>query len=149
MTKRRDPASFADAVTKIAGRLTYAGAAAAAKCSERTVRNWSDPGTRTMPSLADALRLDTAYMAAGGAKPPLMSVYALKLQIAGEAPADVHAIAEATGKAARESGEGVAALVAASRPGATKFERQAARREALEASEAFANAAAQLGGDDE
>ena len=148
MTKRRDPASFADAVTKIAGLLTYAALAEMVGKSERAVRNWSDPETGAVPSIEDAWRMDAAYLSAGGGKAPMLTVYALRLEIAAEAATDVQAIVEATGKAAIEGGEGIAALVAASRPGATKLEKQIARREALEASEAFAVAAQRIGGEE-
>lgn len=145
MTKLRQPATFADAVTRIAGVLTWSGMADVVGKAERTVRNWSDPETNTLPTVEDAMRLDAAFVAQAGGAPPILSVYGFRLeQVIRPAP-DAAAIAAVTGSAAIEGGQAIKALVDASQPGAPRAARIVARRECLEASETFAKAAHQLG----
>lgn len=145
MTKRRVPASFQDAVATIGGFLTYPVAAEVVGKAERTVRNWSDPDTGALPTIEDSIRLDAAFVAAGGGDPPMLAAYAMRLERSALATADASAIAASMKLAAKEGGEALAALVDASQPGADRLTRQLAAREALEASEAFRTAAQQLG----
>lgn len=145
MTKLRHPLTFPDAVTRIAGRIGWAAAADACGKSERSVRAWSDPELGREPCLEDALALDAAYLRAGGGEPPLMTVYATRLERAAEPAADSAELARATAVVAKETGEAVAALVAASMPGAPSRERAVAEREVAEAVEALTDAQRKLG----
>jgi hypothetical protein len=144
MTKMRAPASFEDAITRVAGVLGFEGMAAVVGKTDRAVRNWSDPDIGTLPTLEDAWRLDAAYIAECGGEPPILAAYALKLKRSAFAPGNAAAIAASMKVAAKEGGEALAALVDASQPGADQLTRQLAAREALEASEAFKSAAQQL-----
>lgn len=145
MTKVRCPASFADAVTRVAGRLGWDGASQAVGKAERTVRNWSDPDTGAVPTIDDALRLDAAYLAAGGGEPPLLSVFQLRLGWADGPAADAAELAAAAATAAREAGEFSAAMMAAAQPGASRIDRQIAVREGLEAAAAITATVQKLG----
>lgn len=144
MTKLRDPGTFADAVTRVVGVITWAKAADVVGKSERTVRNWSEGNTGALPTIEEALLLDAAYLAAGGGHAPLMQAYELMLKNMTEARADAAAIAAMIAPTAREGGEAVAALADASRPDADEATRALAGRECMEAAEAFTNAARKL-----
>jgi hypothetical protein len=145
MTKARCPASFADAVTRVAGRLGWDGAAQAVGKAERTVRNWSDPDTGAQPSIDDALRLDAAYLAADGGEPPMLAVYQLRLERSVAPAADTAALTASAAQAAREAGEFTAAMMAAAQPGASRIDRQIAVREGLEAAAAITATVQKLG----
>ena len=144
MTKVRQPATFADAVTRIAGRIGWEAAGeAVGKCS-RSVRNWSDPDMSRAPTIEEALALDAAYLGSGGAEAPMLAVYQLQLERRASRPdpsADIAAVASTT---AKEVGEAVAALVAAAMPGAGIRDREQAEREIAEAQEALAEAQRRL-----
>lgn len=146
MTKLRPPVSFYDAVTRIAGRIGWAGCSNATGRAERTVRNWSDPDTGATPSIEDAFRLDAAYRASGGGDAPIMAVYALMLDREASELADANQIASATATAAKEGGEAMAALVVASQPGASERDRMVALKETEEAIGALTDVAHKLGG---
>lgn len=130
---------------RIMGRLTPAVAADACGCSERTVRAWSDPDLGRSPCFEDCVALDAAYLKAGGGEPPLITVYMARLERATAAPADSVELIRATQHVAKETGEAVAALVAASMPGAPARDRAVAEREVAEAVEALADAQRKLG----
>lgn len=145
MTKVRQPLTFAHAVTRIAGRIGWDGCADACGKSERAVRAWSDPELDRQPCLDDALALDAAYVAAGGGEAPLLSVYAARLDRSTTPPADSAELARATASVAKEAGEAVAALVAASQPGAPSRDRAIAEREVADAVDALNDAQRKLG----
>lgn len=138
MTKLRAPITCEDALTKVAGTLTYARLAQILDRPERTVRNWSEPDTS--PAAADAitlgmaLELDKQFRLAGGIGAPLLSFYALRLE-ADVADASVHAvaIAEAAARVAREGGQALEAAIIASVPGADVRLLDIAERESEEA----------------
>lgn len=145
MTKVRQPTSFGDAVTRVADRLGWDGAGEVVGKCERLVRYWSDPDSQRMPTLADALALDVAYMRSGGGDPPILSVYAMLLERAAAAPSSQADIQKVACSAAKEVGEAVAALVAAAMPGAGKRDREQAEKEIAEAQEVLAEAQRRLG----
>ncbi len=134
MTKQRQPLTFADAVTRIASLLSVAGAARVVRRSERCLRDWSDPGTLTCPSLEQGLALDRAWRAAGGEGAPVLEAYAFMLGVqVREEPASCAALGADIAHAARECGEAIATGIAIAQPGA----RPAAVHQALvEAEEA-------------
>lgn len=145
MTKVRPPVTFQHAVTRIAGRLGWDVAAAAVSKAERTVRNWSDPDTGALPTVDDAMRLDAAFLAAGGGDAPLHAVYAQMLDRGAQGAADPEAITASAAQAAKEAGEAVSALVLAARPGASQRDRAVAEHETSQAIEAFTGVLTKLG----
>jgi hypothetical protein len=145
MTKIRPAATFADAVTRVAGRIGWAGAADAVGKAERTVRNWSDPDTGALPTVEDALALDRAYLEAGGTSPPLLGVMTLRLERGCAIGVDRAGLAIATANAAREGGEALAALSGLLGDTVSPAAREQARRELGEAIEALQTAQLKLG----
>jgi hypothetical protein len=138
MTKRRPPLSIDAALARIAGQLEggWETMATATGRKDRTVRNWGDPDTPEQIPLDCAIALDLAYQEAGGEGAPLWEAYTLKLELAEiERFADRHALGRRAVDVIRECGEAGSALVAASLPGATQAEREAALRELVEAFE--------------
>lgn len=144
MTKVRPPASFHDAITRIAGLIGWDGcvealtAGTSRKLVARTIRNWSDPDTEPCISIEDALRLDLAFKAAGGIGTPLFDAYALQLEREVERarqsqPCLIHIIAAA----AKETGEAIHAMVLASSPHASPNDKARAGAEIVEAIEAM------------
>lgn len=146
VTKQRPALSFELALAKIAGVIGWDVAGEIVGQSERTIRNWSDPDTQSGVRMDAALKLDLAFRAAGGEGAPLFQCYALRLDAeVAEFEACKDKLAAAASEAARESGQATAALIAASRPGATETDRQVAIRETEEAIEAFTGALGRLG----
>lgn len=138
MTKSREPTTFEDAILRIVDRIGWAAAADVVGKGERVIRNWSDPDMDRRPDIDECLKLDAAYLAAGGGNPPpLASVYLARLQRAAAPPSDVAAIAAATVIAAKETGEAIAASVAAAQPGACVKARVVADKELGEAIDAL------------
>lgn len=134
MTKRRDPLTFHRALTKVAALIGWDSAAAICGVGERTVRYWSDPDCETEIRLIDAERLDRAFLAAGGTVAPFHQVYSLRLGIAAkdQEPARIDLVHIAAG-AAKESGEAVSAMIAASGIDASPRAIKQAREEIEEA----------------
>lgn len=134
MTKLRPPLSIHNAITRVAGLIGWDACARAVDQAERTVRNWSDPDTSADIPLWAAIKLDAAFIAAGGEGRPIHDCYQNLLEIAvADACGDTDALAEQAAVAAKESGEAVAALVRASRRGASRADRVIAARETEEA----------------
>ncbi|WP_333839179.1 hypothetical protein [Novosphingobium sp.] len=143
MTKRRDPLTFHRALTVIAGRIGWDKCAMIVGRSERLVRMWSDPEADSEISIIDALRLDQAFMAAGGDHGPLHRVYSFQIEL--EANTTDVDMTRAAAVAAKESGEAVAALIdAALNPGNPEALRRA-RQEGEEALAALTDGLAALG----
>lgn len=140
MTKLRPPVSEGQALDRIAGVLEWSGMAKLLGKAERTVRNWGEPDTTAGISYRDALALDVAYQLKGGQGAPLYDCYALRLNMAQAVMnADAEALSRAAKAAAKEGGEAVAALIEASRPGATAADRLIAKREVQESIEVLAS----------
>jgi len=118
MTKLRAPATFEDAVTRIAGAIGWTACAEVVGKVEKVVRNWSDPDMDRRPSIEEAVALDAAYLAAVGGEPPLLAVYQLMLARRAAPSPDTAALARAVSETLRESGEAGAASVAAMSPDA-------------------------------
>jgi len=143
MTKVRPPASFCDAITRIAAHIGWDGCSAALstdarKVAERTIRNWSDPDTEPCISVEDALRLDLAFQAAGGTGTPLFESYALQLDRESErARLSQPCLIHTTAAAAKETGEAMHALVLAGSPHAHQRDKARAAAEIVEAIEAL------------
>ena len=116
VTKPRKALTPYKALAKIADLLGWDGCAAVLDKSESILRKWGDPDAEREMSLQAAIRLDAAYMRAGGGSAPLFECYAARLDLdAHDGPEKTHLL-KATGSAAKETGEAVAAaLEAASR----------------------------------
>lgn len=142
MTKRREPLTFHRALTVIAARIGWDKCAMVVGRSERLVRMWSDPDADSEISILDAFRLDRAFIAAGGDHGPFHQVFTVQLELAARESASTD-LAFAAGKAARESGEAVSALIEAAASN-DPAKRRAARREAEEAIEALTDGIAAL-----
>ena len=146
MSKLRPPLSFEQAMHRIAGVVTWDGMASALGLTESAVRKKGDPDCPGSLSYEEAHRLDLAYHVAGGDGFPLHEAYALRLQISiSESMASAADLVRAAGKAAKESGEAIEAILAASEPGASAFTREAARREGEEAIQALTSAVGKIG----
>lgn len=145
MTKLRAPLSFEQAVTRIAGLLGWETMAEITGRSTRAVRNWSDPDIESSPSIEHAFALDCAWRAAGGEGAPLADAYAAKLDIAAQASQCATALPRLAAVAAKETGEALAAMIAAAQPGASIAAKAIARREGREAIAALTQAEAALG----
>ena len=113
MTRLREPATFENALAKIAVLLGYDGCATVLGKSESHVRKLGAPDTEREISLRDAVRLDAAWRRAGGEGAPLLECYALKLDLGTtDTPiAGASLMMAGAAKAAKESGEAVAAAL--------------------------------------
>ena len=142
MTKRRAPLTFHRALTQIAARIGWDHAGAICGVTDRTVRYWSDPDCETEIRLIDAERLDRAFLAAGGDHPPFHRVYAQRLELAAHDAAACD-LSQLAGRTARETGEAVAAMIAAA-GSASPATRRRAREEVAQAIEALTSSMAAL-----
>lgn len=142
MTKRREPLTYQATLTDIAARIGWDRCAAICGVTERAVRYWSDPDCETEIRLIDAERLDRAFMERGGDHAPFHRLHALRLDIAALDAPDNCLVAVA-GKAAKETGEAVAALLNASSC-ARPDTRRRARKEVHEAIESLTEGLASL-----
>ncbi|MBX9661905.1 hypothetical protein [Novosphingobium sp.] len=142
MTKRREPLTFHRALTVIAARIGWDKCAMLVGRSERLVRMWSDPDADSEISIIDALRLDGAFIAAGGDHGPFHRVFTTQLELAARDGTSAD-LAFAAANAARESGEAISALIEAATC-RDPAKRRAARREAEEAIEALTDGIAAL-----
>lgn len=139
MTKVRAPLTFELAILRIVGLIGWDGAAGVTGKSESLMRKVSDQEHPTQLTYEDALKLDVAYRAAGGAGAPLHDCYALRLRAeTAIATADSIELARKAGRAAKEAGEALGALIQASQPGATDADRAIAARETEECIAALA-----------
>lgn len=134
VTIPRKPTTFALALHDIAGVLGWDGCAEVLGKSESHVRKLGAPDTEREISLRDAVRLDKAYLLAGGEGCPLLECYALKVGM--QMP--VRQISASTllagaSKAAKESGEAVAAAIEAAGDMSDPKARTRAAREIEEA----------------
>ena len=138
MTKLRAPLSFEDAITRVAGVLGWAEACKAIGKEDRTLRAYSDPDDPRQLGVGDALILDAAYQRAGGDGAPIYEAYALQLEVSASAlSACTQELARRAAVAAKEGGQAVSSLIAATLPGATPADRALAIREVREARDAL------------
>ncbi|MFZ5705710.1 MAG: phage regulatory CII family protein [Pseudomonadota bacterium] len=134
-------------MNRIAGLLGWDGMAAVLGLTESACRKKGDPDCPGSLTYEEALALDTAYDAAGGEGFPLHDAYALRLSLSIEKRAACERdLVRAVGKVAKETGEAVDALLAASDSRADRFTRETAAREAEEAIQALTGAVRKIGG---
>jgi len=136
MTQPRIPDTFPDAMTKIVGLLGVAATIKAVngtgrrRYSERTIYEWMNPNSGTLPSLRQALALDVAYQLAGGEDAPFRDAYAQQLGIVVERQdACRRALVADSIDFIREASELHAALFSASQPGASPRDHHRAMSE--------------------
>ena len=79
MTHLRAPRTYDEAVTRIAGAIGWDQVATLTGRTERTVRFWSQPNCKTVPTIGQAQALDAAYVAAGGQGAPYLEAYEFQL----------------------------------------------------------------------
>lgn len=147
MTKDRAPISIDGALARIAGLLPggWAEMARITDYNERTVRSWGDVDRDEQINLPAAIKLDLAYLAAGGQEKPLYETYGYQLGLSmRERFADQFDILRLAADVVREVGEAQTALLEASLPDATQVDRREAQREILEAMEVMKRAMLEL-----
>lgn len=134
MTKLRPPITHELALTRVAGVIGWDRVAEICQHGQSAVRKWTDPDMR--PSVEDkvtlvqARNLDREYRAAGGAGSPMLQCQALLLEAETLAASPNAAeVAKAAQKAAKESGEALAAAFASAMPDADDADFAAAEKE--------------------
>ncbi|PNU06457.1 hypothetical protein [Novosphingobium guangzhouense] len=125
MTKEREPLTYERTLTEIAAQIGWDRCAAiCGVTSDRTVRYWSDPDCEKEIRLIDAERLDRAFIEHGGGYAPFHRLHGLRIDLANrEAPNPC--LITVAGDAAKETGEAIAALIAAASSGDPRVRRQA------------------------
>ncbi len=136
MTKPRPPLTAHRAMGRIADFIGWDVCADIIDKSESMTRKLGDPDTGREISLRDAIRLDTAYLKAGGAEAPFFECFAARLGIAAAEPSGRTQLLEATSRAAKETGEAVGAALDAATCESPASQRRAIK-EAEEAVEAM------------
>lgn len=145
MTKAREPLTVADAVTDIAKEIGWDEAAALFGCTVRLVSAWSDPDDPREPSLKQSLALDAAYRAKTKTDfAPIRAAYDHQLDQLQAPVGNREALRQHIGAVAKESGDVIGALVAASEPNADPNTQKNAARELDELAEQVARARACL-----
>lgn len=138
MTKLRAPLSFSLAVTTVAGLIGWQEAARITGRAVRTVRHWSESDRHGVPTLDQAIALDSAFIAKGGGFAPILESYARQLDVA---MVDVVGcrvgLAEDIAMASRETGDAIGHCIQALQPGATPAQIQRAIVETEEADALF------------
>ncbi len=134
MTNLRAPLTFAMAMTRIGGLLDFDDAARIVGRSNRCVRSWSEPGGTKRPTVEQALKLDAAYLAAGGDSAPFLDAFAFQLQVRrARHAACQRALVTEIAQVAQECGDAVAASLELTASGASPRTVHRAVAEAEEA----------------
>lgn len=120
MTKVRAPLSFALAITSICGLIGWTEAARITRRAVRSVRHWSDGDRNITPSLAQAIALDRAYIAAGGGFAPILESYARQLNVTLAPALACHAaLGDDIAAVSRETADAIGASIQIIQPGAS------------------------------
>lgn len=146
MTKQRAAFTFENALTKVAGHIGWSAVAEICGVAESTARNWSDPDTTASITLDAALKLDCAWHeATGGDGAPFLTTYAMRFDFESLAAGPGRAaLLTSVARAAKESGEAVAATLMAAGPTAGRADFAVAEREIEESVEALKSSLAAL-----
>ena len=136
MTKVRTPLSFERGLVRIADLLGWARMGELIGKAARTVQDYSDEDTSTGICLADAYTLEEAYRLAGGEGAPISDYWRQRLDQAERGASGRDQLAQLTMIVAKESGEALAALIAAQQPGASPAIIAIAKREVQESIDA-------------
>jgi hypothetical protein len=110
MTKLREPLTYEHTLTNVAAAIGWDRVGAILGVSERMARYLSDHDCETKIRMIDAERLDRAFLDRGGDHAPFHRLHALRLDIASREAPDRDLVA-LSGKAAKEAGEAIAALI--------------------------------------
>lgn len=110
MTKLREPLTYERTLTNVAAAIGWDRVGAVLGVSERMARYLSDHDCETKIRMIDAERLDRAFLDHGGDHAPFHRLHALRLDIANRDTPDRDLVA-LSGKAAKEAGEAIAALI--------------------------------------
>jgi hypothetical protein len=117
VTLARTPLTFADAMTRVAGVLTFARCRSIVHRSDRAVRSWSEPASGKSPTVVQAFALDTAYRLAGGEGAPFAEALAHQVDTAvAQQTACQRELAAEIQALAKESGEAIAASIVITMP---------------------------------
>jgi hypothetical protein len=145
MTKLRAPLTFENALAKVAGHIGWEETAKICGQAERTVRNWSEPDTTASITLEAAFKLDIAFHAAGGDGCPFLYCYMTRVDMERLAACPGReALLTSIAESARESGEALAAAIAAAHPAAGRADFAIGERELEESIDALQNSLAAL-----
>ncbi len=137
MTKQREPLSFAAAVTTVAALVGWERLAEILGRSERSIRYWSDDDYRGQPSLAQAVELDRAFIAAGGNHAPMLGAFASQLNMSCSVEPCATGLATDISAATRETAEAISISINLIQPGATLPQKRQAVREINEGIDAL------------
>jgi len=133
MTKPRTPDSFANAMTKVIAQIGAAAAAKVVDRAERTVYEWANPDSDTLPTLTQALALDAAHSLNGGEDAPFRDAFSHQLDIKVEQQdACRHALISDSVEFIGEASDLQAALFIAVQPGASPLDLYRALVEATQ-----------------
>lgn len=112
--KPREPLTHYAAILQIISVLGWDGAADAIAKDETAVRKYSDPQAARAISFPDAVRLEVAYINAGGIGTPFKTVLEARIRAATENKIiSVGSFQEILSNLIRENGEALAAIVLA------------------------------------
>ena len=135
MTKPRIPDSFPDAMGKVLAQLGRERAAAVVGKSVSTVYEWAKEDTATLPSLLEALALDTAHRLAGGEDAPFRDAFSHQLDgKVDQQDACRRALISDSVEFIGEASDLQAALFIAAQPGASPLDLHRALVEATQVS---------------
>jgi len=132
MTKARAPLSIEQAVTDVIVAIGIDAAVAATTRAKSYLSDVSDPDKRLLLTCRDAVALDAAHDRLIGGR-PIHDMMGLMLDGQGDSPSCETQLLDATIEAIRESSEAHAALLEASKPGASIAKKRAAMRELTQA----------------
>lgn len=137
MTKLRQPLTQYRALETVAELLGWETCAEIVELSLSMTRKLGDPDTGRELKYRDAIRLDVAFRQAGGTGAPFFDCFGARLGIdTAPAPGCSFGLLAASGAAAKESGEALAAAIEAAHS-TDPATRQRAIREAEEGVQAF------------
>jgi hypothetical protein len=144
MTKLRDPMSIEQAIQTVVDCIGWSQASSVCGVVERTARYWADADHPTSISMANAEKLDRAFIDAGGDHAPILRAMACRLSAAKRAALEnLPPAAVTASRMALSSGRAVAALLEiGANPDARQ--RRYARKELHEAIDSLTNGLAEL-----
>lgn len=137
MTKPRAPLTFSLAITTVCGHIGWPAATRIARRKLRTVRYWSESEANGLPTLAQAIALDRAFIEAGGGFAPILESYARQLDLQlSSTMACRAALAEDIAQATLETADAISSSVRALQPDASPSQLHHAIKETEEADSA-------------
>ena len=134
MTKRRDPLTPYRALCDVEELLGWDGIAGVTRKAISYLRKLSDPDAGRAITVQDAIRLDAAFLRAGGIGTPFLEAHTaqIELLVTEADPVPVSPLLSAISIAAKEIGEAVAAAIDLASHAEDPKARQTAVKEAEE-----------------